>query len=292
MKKLVPVVVGLCVAVAASGLATAQETPSTFRVLQITVELTKPYKNGMAHDKTESAFVQAMTKAKFPAHYVGLNAMSGRSRSIYITRYDSFAEWEKDNKLVDKNPALAAELERDSVADGELLDEVKSAVYTFDADLSYKPRPNLAHARYLEMSVFHVKAGHRADWAKLAKIVKDGHDKAGTSAHWSMYEIAYGASDGTYMALSADDSMADIDTGYAENKKFMDALGEDGVKQFRELFASTVDSSYSQLFSINPKQSYVPEEWIKANPDFWKPKPAAAAATKPAAKPADDTKKP
>ena len=41
-----------------------------------------------------------------------------------------------------------------------------------------------------------------------------------------------------YIALSADKSMADIDTGFAENKKFMDALGEDGVKQFRKLFAT------------------------------------------------------
>jgi hypothetical protein len=63
----------------------------------------------------------------------------------------------------------------------------------------------------------------------------------------------------------------------------MDALGEDGVKKFRELFASAVDSSRSELFSVNPKQSYVPDEWIKADPDFWKPKAAVAAAPKPAA---------
>src|ERR1035438_7930805 len=61
--------------------------------------------------------------------------------------------------------------------------------------------------------------------------------EAGTSAHWSMFEMAYGAQDGEYVALSADNSMADIDTGYSEEKKFMDALGENGVKQFRELFA-------------------------------------------------------
>jgi hypothetical protein len=32
--------------------------------------------------------------------------------------------------------------------------------------------------------------------------------------------------------------------------------------------------------------SYVSEDWIKADPEFWKPKPAAAAAAKPAKKPA------
>jgi len=34
----------------------------------------------------------------------------------------------------------------------------------------------------------------------------------------------------------------------------------------------SVDYSRSELFSINPKMSYVSDEWIKADPDFWKPK--------------------
>lgn len=283
MKILSAVVLGLSFAVAGSALAAAQETPPSFKILQITREDAKPYKGGAAHDKTESVFVQAMAKAKFPAHYFCLTSMSGKSRSLYLTLYDSFAEWEKDNKLMDGNAALSAEVERAATADGELLESVEQMIYTSDPELSYKSRPDLSHARYMEMSVFHVRAGHGDEWKKLAKLVKDGHEKAGTSAHWTMYEVAYGTNDGTYMALSADDSMSAIDTGYAENKKFMDALGSDGVKEFHALFASAVDSSYSQLFSINPKQSYPPEEWVKNDPDFWKSKPAMAA--KPAAAP-------
>ena len=283
MKILSPVVLGLSLAVAGSTLVTAQDATTSFKVLQITREETKPYKGGAAHDKTESAFVQAMIKAKFPAHYIGLNSMSGKSRSIYLTLYDSFAEWEKDNKLMDANAALTAEVERASTADGELLESVDQTILTSDSDLSYKSRPDLSHARYLEMSVFHVRAGHGEEWHKLAKLVKDAHEKAGTSAHWTMYEVAYGANDGTYMALSADDSMAAIDTGFAESKKFRDALGADGVKEYRALFASAVDTSYSQLFSINPKQSYPMDEWVKNDPNFWRPKAAKPAMAKPEA---------
>jgi hypothetical protein len=243
----------------------------------------------VAHDKAESAFVAAMNKSKFPAHYIALNAMSGRSRSIYLTIYDSFAEWEKDNKIADMSAALSAELERASAADGELLEGAENAIYTTDSEMSYKSRTDLTNTRFLEMSVFHVRRGHREEWEKLAKMVKDAHEKAGTSAHWTMYEVAYGPNDGTYMALSGDNSMADIDTSYAENKKFMDALGPDGVKEFRTLYASAVESSSSQLFSVNPKQSYPKDEWVKGNPDFWKPKAAAAA---PATAKPDAAKKP
>jgi len=288
MKMLSPVVLGLSLAVAGSVMAAAQDdSQKPPVVLQITREFLKPYKGGTPHDKSESAFVTAMTKANFPANYIGLNSMSGKERGLYLTIYEGgFAEWEKDNKIVEKNPALAAELDRASVADGENLSQVDAGVFTFDEDLSYKPRKDLAHARYLEISEYHVKPGKQGDWHKLAKLVKDAQDKAGTSAHWSMYEVAYGAPNGTYLALSADDSMADIDKGYMEDKKFRDAMGEDGMKKLRELSAETVDSSESELFSINPKQSYPRAEWVKGDPDFWKPKPAAKAAAPAAAKPA------
>ena len=113
------------------------------KILQITREFTKPYKNGMAHDKTESAFITAMTKAKFPAYYVGMDSMSGKSRALFMTRYSSFDEWEKDNKIVDTNPSLNADLESASIADGELLEAVDSVVYTLDEDLSYHSHSDL-----------------------------------------------------------------------------------------------------------------------------------------------------
>src|SRR5208283_1975933 len=133
---------GLSLAVAGSTLTAAQDASSTSavpKILQITIEYTKPYKGGAAHDKTESAFIAAEQKAKFPVYYVAMNSESGKARALFMTRYDSFEEWEKDNKIVDDNPTLAGGLERAGLADGELLDEVDSLVYTYDEDLSFHP---------------------------------------------------------------------------------------------------------------------------------------------------------
>ena len=296
--KISPVLLGLSLAVAGSLPAAAQDasTSSIPTVLQITREFIKPYKNGMAHDKTESAFITAMSKAKFPAYYVGLNSMSGRSRSLFMTRYSSFAEWEKDNKLIDKSPSLGGELERAGIADGDLLDQLDSEVFTYDADMSYHPHTDLENHRVYEMYVFHIKQGHTQQWKEIVKMVKEAHDKAGTSAHWGMYEAAYGVDDGTYVAISGHKSMTDVDTGFAEGKKWIEAMGPDGMKRLDELSAEAIESSHAELFTVNPKQSYVSEEWIKSDVDFWRPKPAKAAAesaiAKPAAKPASPASKP
>lgn len=261
------------------------------KVLQVTIEYLKPGKSGSVHDKSESAFVAAMARAKFPTHYVALNSMSGRSRALYLIGYPSFAAWESDNKAIDANATLSAELDRDAVADGELLQDQSQVVLTYNEELSYRPQGDISHARYFEVTIFQIHPGHGKEFRELTKLVKDAHQKAGTSAHWATYDVAYGTDGDTFVVFSTDKSMADIDTGYAENKQFIAALGgEDGLDKFRDLYGKSVASSRSELFSINPRQSYAPEAWVKADPAFWKPKPPAAPMAKPAAK--EETPKP
>jgi hypothetical protein len=287
MNKLSPLLLGLSLAVAGGLSAAAQEmsseTPSIPKVLQITREFIKAGKSGAPHDKTESVFVQAMARAKWPTHYIALSSLSGKSRALYLTGYPSFEAWEKDNAAMAKHTALSAELDRASVADGELLDSIDQEVFYYDSELSYRASPDISSARFFEISVFHVRPGHRKEWEEVAKMAIAAHQKAGTSAHWAMFELVYGGEGGTYALLSADKSMAEIDTGFKEDKQFIEAMGEDGMKKFSELYGSAVDNSHQELFSINPRQSYAPEEWIKSDPDFWKPKAAAAPAVKPAA---------
>src|SRR5713101_1644597 len=147
---------GFSLAVTCTCLTAAQEkTPASMpipKVLQITREFVKPGKAGAVHDKAESAFVQAMTRAKWPTRYLGMTSLSGKSRALFLTWYDSFEAWEKDTKAVEKNSALMSALDRASVADGELLDSLDQGVFVFNEELSLRPRPDLSQMRYLVIS--------------------------------------------------------------------------------------------------------------------------------------------
>ena len=92
-----------------------------------------------------------MAKAKWPTHYFAMNSLSGKSRALYITGYPSFEAWRRTILAIDKNKALSAELDKDSVADGELLDGIDQVVLTYNEDLSYRPLPTLAHVRFMEI---------------------------------------------------------------------------------------------------------------------------------------------
>ena len=53
------------------------------------------------------------------------------------------------------------------------------------------------------------------------------------------------------------------------------AMGAEGGKKAADLSAAAIETSQTNLFIFNPRISYVQDEWIKADPDFWKPKAAA-----------------
>ena len=265
--------------------AVAQEMtpPSPPKVLVISREYLKPGRAGGVHERSESAFVQAMTAAKWPVHYFAVESMSGPSRALFLTGYPSFAAWEKDNQNTAKNTALTAALEHAALMDGDLLTAYDQNVFVYRDDISLRSNVDIAHMRYFQILLFQVRPGHDKEWEELAKMYKDGYEKAVPDAKWAVFESAFGANNGGLVAIFIPmKTLAEVDEGFANDKKFMDAVGANGMKKLAELSASSVESEQVNLFQFNPKMSYPQEEWIKADPDFWKPKMDAPAEVKPA----------
>jgi hypothetical protein len=293
MNKFSRTLLAVSLGITCSCIVAAQDKPqgssSIPKVLALTREYTKPGKAGMVHDQAESAFVQALARAKWPTHYIGMTSLSGKQRALFLTQYESFEAWEKDNQATAKNAALSASLDRASMADGELLDSIDQGVFVFNEELSLRPRSDLSPMRYLDISAYHVRPGRNKEWNELVKMVKSAYEKAVPEAHWGVFAQSYGGEGGTYLVLTARKSLSEIDRSFMDSKQFQAAMGEDGMKKLDELVAVSIESSLHNLFAFNPRMSYVADEWIKSEPDFWKPRAAAMPAA--AAKPATDDKK-
>jgi hypothetical protein len=275
MKRFLNILLGTCLCFGAATVAVAQNnggisTPP--KVLVINREVLKPGKGGAAHQKTESAFVRAMAAAKDTEYYLGMDAVSGPSRSLFFTGYDSFAGWEKEALDEQKNGTLSAALDRAAVADGDLLQTYETSMFVLREDYSLNASTDLAHDRYFEIGVYHVKPGHDADWATIMKMVKDASAKV-TDSQWAMYERVYGGAPNYFLYITPLKSAAEIDRNFANGPKFVEAMGSDGMKKLTDLIAASVDQIESNLFALNPAISYVGPEMIKADPTFWKSAP-------------------
>jgi len=283
MRKISPILLGMSLAVAGALPAASQDQPasnSAPKYLQVNVEYTKPGKGGMVHDKTESAFVQAMVKAKVPIHYTAYNALTGPPRALYLSSFDSFAEMDKASMAM-ATPAAAEEFERLNVADGELLESSKSLIFESVPELSFHSKKPGPANRFLEAQVLMIHPGHNMEFEDLVKMVMAADDKVGSKSHWGAYRIRFGEQANSYVLLTAADSMADFDDIFSIQPKYLASLSDGEKKKMNELRASAIESSHSELYSVNPKQSYVSEDWIKADPAFWRPKPMAKPAAAP-----------
>jgi hypothetical protein len=277
LSKTIGVCAGLCFFIggisglpAARAQTTAKATPPP-KVAVIDIEWLKPGKNGSAHQKTESAFVQAAQKAKSDQHYIALQALSGPPRTLFFFGYDSFAALEKQQQEEKANASLSADIDRANAEDGELLSSMARNIFTLRDDLIPEPGVAIATMRYMQITRVTIRPGHQADWEEYLKLFWSTLQKTEPDRHVALYQSAYGwENGGIWLLITPMKSLGEADKADASAAKFRENLG-DNMKHYRELAGAAIESSQRNLYAFDPDISYVPDEWVSADP-FWKHK--------------------
>ena len=256
--------------------AQSPEPPHLLRIFREDIKSGK----GSAHEKVESAYARAFSKSGYPG-YLALDGTTGTSQAWFLESHDSYESMEKAMQVAQKEP-LKTTLSQLDVQDGELRTGERGMIATYQKDLSYLPVPsNLAKARFVNINMIRVRPGHVADFAEMRKLVNAAFEKSESKLRRVVYSVNSGMPAGTYLVLSAMDSLKAMDPP-AVAMSMAVAFGADNMAKYNKLQADTIMSSEFTLFAINPKMSNPPKEFIAADPGFWAPKPAPA---KPAAKP-------
>jgi hypothetical protein len=118
----------------------------------------------------------------------------------------------------------------------------------------------------------------------MRKLLNAAFTKAEIKQRRVIYSVSSGLPAGTYLILGATDSLKSMDP-LPGAMSMADAFGADNLARYNKLLTDTVISTENTMFTISPKMSNPPKEYLTADPDFWAPKVKVAAA-KPAAKPA------
>jgi hypothetical protein len=252
-------------------------------VLQIQREVIKEGKTA-AHEKTEAEFVRAFRKAKFPGHYLAITTMSGAGEVWFLDPYPSFATWEQYQNEQDKEP-LKSELEMAEAHDGPLREPGRSMWAVYRKDMSYRPEMlNVGKTRFVTIGTYRVRLGHDEDMRAGAKAILEAYQKGNIEATLLCYQVVEGAASGTYLFFSTMDSLKALDDMPARQRALSEAMGADNYRQLMKGSGDTFVSIDSNLFAVSPAMSYVAKATADQDPEFWNPKPAAAA--KPKEKPA------
>jgi hypothetical protein len=241
---------------------------------------------GAAHEKTEAAFMQALAKVNYPTHVLGMTAMTGTSQAWFLEGHDTFASIADSQGALDK-----PEFEGLDAADAQLRTSSRSMLAVYRPDMSFgADKANLPKMRFFSIETIRVREGQGQEFTELAKMLIGAAAKSGDSQPVAAYQVVSGAPDGTYLLLEPTASLKSMDEGPQRQQALFQALGDAGVKRYAKAVTDTIANEESILFAVNPQMSYVPQEWITADPGFWTPKPVTAAKA-PAKPPAKKTRK-
>lgn len=275
--------VGVILAMLAPALAAAQQPAKPMtgppKVLHITREEVKPGK-AYVHNQHETAWTQALIKAKYPTHMLVISSVTGPPEDWYMTGFDSFAAWEKNYKNLEENAALHTIMQGYSAKESDFLSEIRFSTARYRPELSYRPDFKLGEYRYFNVTIVRYRLGHSPD--EVGRILATAREKANIDTHIVAYQVTSGAPVGTYIYFSPVKSLDVWDQ--PPNQAYQEALKEG---KFDEAVEKSVQNVEFRLFAFNPQQSYVPESVVSADPAFWHPKmtkPAAAGKAAPAAK--------
>jgi len=243
-----------------------------------------------AHEKTETAYVKAAVKYKYPNYTLGMNLISGPTEAWFVEAHDSFKSLENAWSFIDKNAAARAEFASLDALDGELRAGLRTMIAVLNDDLVYRGEEfmkDLPKTRYFMVEMIRVRPYSDRRFVELGKQILNADKMAGVDEKFAVYRVAAGAPGGTYLIFVPMKSMAFMDEMGEREKAMVGAMGTESLQELMKSAAEVIQTSESYLMAINPKMSYVSKGLASQDPDFWMPK--AAPAAKPAAKPADKT---
>jgi len=268
-------VAALCLS--GAGIARAQNPVPTAQpsVLTIFREEVK-YGQDADHEVTESGWPAALAKAKAPATYIAITAMTGPNEAWFITPYASWKAFGDERKLEDGNAELAAEVKRLSKADAAHVSAGRSVHLIARTDLGAGTFPSVAKTRFYEITTFRVRPGRQQEFETIAKKFGAAYKKAAPQSGYRVYQVAAGMPGPTYLIFQSYESLADLDKGPATDAAVMTALGAEDGRAIEKFEAEGLVNSETQRFAMNGPMSYVDQATIDQDPAFWRPKKAAA----------------
>jgi hypothetical protein len=287
-RRILPLVGLLAIAPMLAIAQSAEDAPPP--VLVIGHESLKPGR-ASAHEKVSMGYTALFAKVNPEESWLGLVPMSGEDGAfIYIQAYPSFAaaaaSHEKVVAAMAQNAAWSAEMDRLDAQNAELRTSSRTSWLVYRPALSYHPPKlgDVAKARIARITTYHIKPGHTPDWIDYIKSLNVARDKA--SASWinaAVYESTAGLPAGTFLVFQFNRSLGELDEINAkadDRQKAIDTAlgGEQIVKMRRDLISGVLaDAAATTIYEINKAESKATPAFAAADPDFWSPKPAAAA---------------
>jgi hypothetical protein len=271
MKPALTVLQAVLLSASGASVALSQGIPTSQpSLLTIVREDVKTGHNAM-HAAHEAGWPAAYAKAKSQDYYLAMVSMTGPNEAWYVGPYASHAALGESMKRESDDKVLSAELDRLARVDADHINSVRRLHAVALPDLSYGAFPDMALARFWEITIFRVRPGHEEGFANAAKAYAAAAKRATPNASWRTYQVIAGLPGPSFLVFSSVQSFAEFDRGMQENEALMKAFTPEELASLEKFGAAGLINVETNRFRLDPRQSYVDDATKAKDRAFWSP---------------------
>jgi len=219
-----------------------------------------------------AAPVRPYGDARAAVNVVGLTAVTGLPETWSVEAHYSWASIEDlDRGLASagyRSPDTPAELMQD-----EVLTPSRTMLATFRPGWSYRADQAIRlfpRARYFQVTIYRIRAGTESDFSELIRLRRMSQDSVNLDRPDMAYSVISGAPSGTFVFLSPIVSLRTMDEGVANVPAWAEGLFDERKKARNTIAPESQLSREHLLFRVEPRISYVSDEFAQVDEKFWR----------------------
>ena len=251
----------LFISVLITAAAAAQEFPEPPPIMQI-----------VRAPGAAASSARAYAKANAPVQAIGMQSVTGFPETWTLEAHYSFESIEAlDQKFALTSPAPAPNVTGDVLGD-DTLAPTRTVIAVYREGWSYRPMDaahNFSKARYFQVSVFRIRPGARASFGDLVRLYRATADAVNLNRPELVYQVISGAPSGTLLFVAPLPSLGVLDEETGPLPIAAEGLAA-ARKDSGALAAEAELSREHLLFRVEPRLSYVSDEFAGADREFWR----------------------
>jgi len=127
-------------------------------------------------------------------------------------------------------------------------------------------------ARYFHITIYRIRPGFEADLGELVKLRRVSADSVNLDRPDLAYQVISGAPSGTFVFLAPLLSLKTMDEGVTAMPVYAEAIAAARAKADSKVSTETEISREHLLLRVEPRLSYVSDDFAEGDRQFWRPK--------------------
>lgn len=224
---------------------------------------------------TAGASVRSYANAQAAVNVIGMRSITGLPETWLVEAHYSWASVEDlDQRLIAAAPVRVTNDAVDSLQD-DVIAPARTMIALYRPNWSYRPAEAVrlfAKARYFQVSVFRIRPGTEAEFGSVIRLRRATADAINLERPDLAFQVMSGAPAGTFVFLSPITTLRTMDDGRNPVPVYAEGLASARQSEGKQLTTETEISREHLLFRVEPRISWVADDFAEGDVEFWRGK--------------------